>query len=79
MSKGQAKLAALTAERGAASRIAREIGVLPDRVSEWAAGIVAPLTKNRVKLWRLYGIEIESWDEPVEVEKKKRSRRLAVA
>lgn len=58
----RAKLDALP--HGAYGRLAKEMGVGPDVISRWLNGGFKPMTRQRIRLQELHGVDLIAWDEP---------------
>lgn len=58
----QERLKDALAERGAAARLASELGIDPSLVTRWVQGQRRPNTAQRVHIEQEFGIPILDWD-----------------
>ena len=67
-SEGQRLLVQSLSERGAAVRLAKNMGVDSSFVSRWTSGRQKPVTRYRLMIEEIHGIDLLAWDEPAKAE-----------
>lgn len=67
-SRGWKKLRRLFPKRGGQAVVAAGLGVDPGTVSRWFSGERKPDPEQRARLQKLYSIDWQSWDKPLEDE-----------